>query len=543
MNRSYSLTKSLLIFLVAFVTIPMISWGTQIEGRITDENGEGLAFATVHQKYTTDGTTSNAEGYYSLKLSSDTATLVFQYVGYQTIEKPITNAADFMVLDVAMVPEVVKLGAVVVQAGGEDPAYAIIRQAIANRKRHLNEINDYQCEVYVKGMQRLDDVPGKVLGIPVAVDTGVVYLSESVSELSYQYPDKVKEQVISSKVSGDNQAFSFNQASDMLITFYQNLIYAEGLSERSFVSPIADNAMLFYDYELLGTTNEENRTLNKIKVIPKRAHDPSFSGEIYIVDNSWRIHSVNLLLTKGHQIEFVDSLRVKQVLAPVSHGGKEVWAVLSQQFEFLLNAFGFKGHGYFVGVFKNYSLNQGFAKRYFNNEIVRVDPQSNKKDSIYWQITRPIPLTIAEIKDYQFKDSLRLIKESKPYQDSVDQISNKITPVNLLVTGKTINNSFAKRSWNFPPLIRALQYNTVEGFAPYIRVRYTQRFKDYRYYRIVPEMRYGFSNERFNARVNARYYYNPLKFAAVGFSGGRFIEQLNEASPLEPFDNTITHCC
>ena len=524
--------------LVCFLA-PTFCLAIEIRGRITDENGDGLAFATIHQKHTTHGTTSNALGYYHLKLSGDTATVVYQYVGYQTVERNIYGGQDTVLININMVPELVTLEEVVIKPGGEDPAYEIIRNAIANRKKHLTETRDYSCEVYIKGMQRLDQVPDKILGIPVTVDTGIVYLSESVSQLSFQIPDQVKERVISSKVSGDNRAFSYNQASEMLINFYENHIYSEGLSERSFVSPVAEQALLFYDYELLGTTTANGRTLNKILVIPKRDHDPSFSGEIYIIDGSWRIHSLNLLLTREHQIEFVDSLRVKQVLAPVSYEGGEVWTVLSQQFDFLLDTFGFKGYGYFVGVYKNYVINQGFNKKYFNNEIVRVEPKSNQKDSSYWTNTRPIPLTIEEVHDYRLKDSLQIIKESKPYLDSVDRRSNRITAVNILITGKTINNSFRETSWNFPPTIQMFQYNTVEGFVTYFRTRYTRRFEDYRFYSITPEVRYGFENERFNARLNTRHYYNPHKFASLRFSAGRFTEQLNEESPLEPIDNTL----
>ncbi len=524
--------------LLLYLLVPLDGLATEIEGRITDENGNALSFATIHEKYTTNGTTSNADGYFNLKLSSDTATVVFQYVGYQTTERQIT-AGNLGHMDIRMTPELMTLDAVVIKAGDEDPAYPIMRRAINNRKKHLLETQDYRCQVYIKGMQRLDQVPERILGILVTVDTGIVYLSESVSELSIQYPDKVKERVISSKVSGDNQAFSFNQASDMLINFYQNHIFAEGLSERSFVSPVAENAFLFYDYKLLGTTVEYNRVLNKIAVIPKRDHDPSFSGEIYIIENSWRIHSLDLLLTKQHQIEFVDSLRVKQVLAPVRYAGGEVWTVLTQQFDFQLNTFGFIGYGYFVGVYKDYLINQGFQKKYFDNEIVKVEPKSNQKGSSYWNSIRPVPLTIEEVQDYRVKDSLQIIKESKTYLDSVDQQANRITPVNLLITGKTINNSYRETSWNFPPLVRLLQYNTVEGFVINFQPRYTRRFKDYRFYQISPELRYGFSNERFNARLNSRYFYNPHKFASIRFSAGRFVEQLNEQSPLQPIDNTL----
>ncbi len=511
----------------------------QLHGRITDENGAGLPFATIHQKNTTNGTTSNAIGFYSLELQRGNPTVVIQFVGYKSVEQNIEDLSTRVMLNVQMQPEVLQLEALVIKPGAEDPAYGIIRNAIAQRKNHLREVQDYQCNVYIKGSQRLDEVPERILGIPVTIDTGIVYLSESVSELSVKQPDKVKEKVISSKVSGDNRAFSFNQASDVLISFYENQIYSEGLSERGFISPIADNAMLFYDYELAGTVQQDGQVINKIKVFPKRSHDPSFSGLVYIVDRSWRLHSVDLLLTKEHQIEFVDSLRIKQLMAPVDKDGEKVWTLLSQQFNFLLNAFGFKGEGYFVGVYTDYSINEGIPSRYFSNEVITVDINSNKKDSMYWEITRPIPLTIAEIEDYHFKDSMQVIKKSEPYLDSIDHKNNKVTPTHIFLTGKTFRHSFKKQSWNFPSLVELFQFNTVEGFVPNLGFSFTQEYEDYRFYRINPEFRYGFSNERFNAHLKTRYYYNPLKFASIRVSAGRFVESLNESVPLTAFDNTF----
>ncbi len=508
----------------------------QLHGQVVDENGEGLPFATIHEKNTTKGTTSNALGFYTLESKQAQLTVVFQYVGYKTQEIRVDLVLDQQ-LNIQLEPDVLVLEELVVEAGAEDPAYAIIKKAIDNRRGYLTELKDYQCEVYIKGLQRLNEVPERVLGIPVTVDSGIVYLSESVSALSVQAPNKVKERVISSKVSGDNRAFSFNQASDMLISFYENQIYSEGLSERSFVSPIADNAFLFYDYQFLGTIQEDEHLINKIKVIPKRGHDPSFSGLIYIVEDSWRIHSVDLLLTKEHQIEFVDSLRIKQVMAPVPSDDGPIWTVLSQQFEFLLNAFGFKGQGYFVGVYTDYQINEGFPERYFNNEIVRVETNSNKKDSSYWQETRPVPLTIEEIDDYRIKDSVQIVKKSKHYLDSIDQKNNKITPTHIL-TGKTFRNSHLKRSFYFPALIETVQFNTVEGLVLNLRTRYTQRFEDFRFYQITPEVRYGFSSEKFYGQIRTRYYYDPLKFASVRLEGGHFIEDLHAGTSLKAFDNT-----
>jgi len=37
--------------------------------------------------------------------------------------------------------------------------------------------------------------------------------------------------------------------------------------------------------------------------MPKRKSDPVFTGDIYILDDSWRIHSVDLFITKDQQME------------------------------------------------------------------------------------------------------------------------------------------------------------------------------------------------------------------------------------------------
>lgn len=182
------------------------------------------------------------------------------------------------------------------RAYSEDPAYEVIRNAIRERNYYLNETDEYTAEVYIKGMQKLLGAPKKFLGRniddmakQIGLDSnrqGILYLSESESKLSYIKPGKYREVMVSSKVSGSNRAFSFNRATDIGINFYQNLLEMEGLSARPFVSPIADNALFYYRYRLLGTSIENGQMINKIELIPKRSADPVFRGIIYILEDS-----------------------------------------------------------------------------------------------------------------------------------------------------------------------------------------------------------------------------------------------------------------
>ncbi len=513
------------------------SHAAKILGRVSDEQGMGLPFVTLYAKNTSIGTTTNTEGIYSLELEAGSYEIIFQYVGYKRETRKVVIGNEDVLLNIRMKPEVISLAAVEVKANAKDPAYQIIRNAIKRRKQHLNEVTDFNCDVYIKGFQRLDKAPKKILGTTINVDTGIVYLSESVSKLSFRQPDDVKEKMISSKVSGDDQGFSYNQSSDMKFNFYENLIQVISINERGLISPIANNAMLHYDYQLTGILQEGEMTINKIKVIPIRKNDPVFSGDIYIIEDSWRIYSVNLMLTKFNQIEFMDSLSISQVHVPIKD---DKWMLLSQKFNFKFGVFGFKGSGNFSEVRSNYVIDPVFEKRYFTNEIMSYEEGANKKDSLYWEAIRPIPLTTLEKKDYVVKDSLRIIKDSKQYKDSIDRVDNKISLGNILFTGYTHTKSFEKKRVKLNSLTDMLQFNTVEGLVPNLKVTYSRWFKNRKRYSITPQIRYGFADNALRYKLSGDYYYAPKKSSSFHFSIQKSVVQLNEKNPIMPVINTMS---
>ncbi|MBC5994794.1 DUF5686 and carboxypeptidase regulatory-like domain-containing protein [Pontibacter cellulosilyticus] len=579
-----------LSLLLLLMFVPMLAQAGILKGRVTDENGQGLPFASIYINETASGTATNDQGYYQLQLEPGTYSLEFKYVGYRARNEKVTITDGTKELNVQLMPEVLNLKEVVVHAANEDPAFAIMRNAIRLRKYHQNEVNAWQAQVYMKGVYRLDKVPPKVLGIKVVdVDTGIVYLSESVSVLNFKKPNKIHERMISSKVSGQKKGFSFNQASEMNISFYDNLLKVQGLSERGFVSPLANNALFFYRYEYLGTFEENGRTINKIKVIPRRKNDPVFSGNIYIVDGSWRIHSTDLKLTKDAGIEFVDWIRVRQVYAPVA---AQVWMPVSQRFSFEAAGLGFKGGGYAMGVYSRYKVQPAYSKPpvveeiepetekealaqaksprkakfkvikpkeiapedqqpvvdeklLSKKEVLAIEKEANTRDSAYWASVRPVPLTQEEVKDYSKKDSMEVIKNSRAYKDSVDVIRNKPSIGNFLLGGYTYTNSYERKRLEFDPILgltggpSILQYNTVEGVAADVRMTYIKSFEDRRAYAIEPTIRYGFANEKLNAKLRLSYSYDPFKNSNIQVEGGRYIYQINNLNPISPFVNTV----
>ena len=62
----------------------------KVTGKVTDDKGNALAYASILIKGTTRGVTAGNEGRYALDLAPGTYTLVCQYVGYTRREKTIT---------------------------------------------------------------------------------------------------------------------------------------------------------------------------------------------------------------------------------------------------------------------------------------------------------------------------------------------------------------------------------------------------------------------------------------------------------------------
>jgi hypothetical protein len=111
--------------------------------------------------------------------------------------------------------------------------------------------------------------------------------------------------------------------------------------------------------------------------VPKRKYEPLFSGYINIVIDEWRIHSVQLQLTKQSQMQLVDTLELDQLYVPYNN---EVWVIKSQVIYPAIKIFGFDAYGSFVNVYSKFSVDPKFEKNFFNSTVMKYDDSSNKKE-------------------------------------------------------------------------------------------------------------------------------------------------------------------
>jgi hypothetical protein len=527
------------LFILLFV---LQARSATVSGWIRDKSGNEIPFASVLIKGSTKGTTANAKGFYSLDVETGTHILVAQHVGHKSAEKSIKVSTTAIELNFDLEIQQYSLKEVVVTSDAEDPAYAIIRKAIAAREEHLKEIKKFQCEVYLKGQLQLRDYPKKFMGKAVDFEDGdtskhkSIFLSESVVNYAVEEPNSKKIDVISSKVGGQSDGFGFSNP--QIISLYENNVsFGRGLNPRGFVSPIANSALNFYKYKFEGTFFENGKEISRIKVIPKRKYEPAFSGYINIVEDEWRIQSVQLKLLKEQGMQLIDTLVLEQLYVPAS---RNVWVIKSQVLYPSGKIFGFDFWGNFLQVYDKFNLNPTFKKKFFDHTILKFEDSANKKTMAYWDSIRPIPLVLEEQKTYRKLDSLEEERKNPNYLDSLDRRRNKFTLMGFLLTGNSISIQKKKSFYGFPPMITSFFYNTVEGgvidFAPYYTKNYTGR----RSLTITPDIRYGLANQHFNPSLSVNYNYGKKYFKTITLSGGSKVFQFNNDNPILPVLNTFT---
>ena len=581
MNRK----NLLLITGVVWLLASQVAWSQGIQGRITDDADTPLPFATIFVQENGTGTTANVNGRYLLRLDPGDYTLVFQFLGHQTRVEQVSIGELTKSLDVRLPAQAIDLKVVDIYEGREDPAYTVMRKAIAKASYHRQQLDWYECQVYMKGTGRLKKAPRifKKMLEKEGVDTSTAYTSESVSKYEYTRPNTFKETVISIYESGDGNSTSPN-------AYLNGSFYEPDIAEA--VSPLSPKAFAYYRFKLEGFFVDRDYGVNKIKVTPRSRGENVFEGYLYIVEDLWSIYSTSLATYKlGIRFE------IDQVYAPVR---KNVWLPVSHKFGADGKIFGFGFEYNYLATVSDYDvrlnpdLDQDFTvvdekldrelakqakaaaakdkragkstyeKISSGEEITRkdlrriireyekeerkaqeepevienysysVDSTARKRDSVYWEKIRPIPLTNYELKGYQKADSIsRANNEQDSTKSAISRSSNRKWNAWNLIGGKSYKLG-EKKYISHGSLLDKILFNPVEGFSIHNKIRYSSQRENNRL-SLTATPRYAFSREAFSLKGDLKYTYGPrLKRSSFSLEGGRYIFQYNEKNPIDP---------
>ncbi len=582
------MTKKLLLTTVLACFAAAISFAQNLSGLVLDDEGNPLAFTTIFIKETGSGSISNEGGKYELRLDPGTYNIVFQHLGYQTqkLNVTVTNAKQRR--DVVMVKQAYLLQEAEIDGGKEDPSYPVIRKAQAKSAYHRQQVEKYTCEVYLKGGGRLVSVPWFLESAleEEGIDTSATFVTESISEITYTRPNNYEEKVISIRTSGDSR--NTNPMNYVSGSFYDPKV-------GGLVSPLAPNAFAYYKFRHIRTFEDQGFQIDEIKVIPRSRGEDVVSGYIYIVEDLWCIHSLDFTSqVQGITIDF------KQIFTPVREA---VWMPVSHQFDGSGKILGVAFEFQYLATVSKYDveLNTDLATEFVvldekteqdeieardeklelelpemseteeklvnGDEVTRkelrkllrdyekqsrkereeptvmetrkmsIDSLAYKSDSAYWAEKRPIALTTRELKGYAVQDSMVAAQEAKAKGDTLD-IGEKGFKVEHLLLGNRYNLG-NDNYLELKPIWAGINFNTVDGWNGDVKLEYFKRFEDNKRLRISPTARYGFSREKFMAKIDGEYRYGSgLKKGVIEASGGSYYSQFNPNNPIEPFLNT-----
>src|SRR5690554_2577179 len=518
-----------------------------ISGQVVSAKGEPLPYASVYVRNINDGIPTNEEGYFEMRLAAGHYDVIVQHLGHQSQQRTVEVGEDWVTLDFILEPQTYALQEVEVRGGQEDPALTIMRRAISKAKYHRLQVREYSMMVYLKGTGELTDAPfflkKKLKEEGIALNEA--YTSESVSQITFKQPNTIEEKVISIRSSGEQ-----NQTSPA--PYIAASFYDEKINEA--ISPLARSAFAYYKFRFEGSFFENGQLINKIRVTPRSKGERVFEGFLYIIDEIWAIHSLELRTSlMGFDIG------VKQQYAPVE---ENVWMPLTHIYTFGGSFFGFAGEYRYLASTRDYEINlnpdlvaeveildekveeipqevkafdqkkpvleqladqdqmsrKDFRKliNQYEKEALKerkdaeviserkytVDSLATKRSLAYWDSIRPVRLTEQEIRGYKRDDSLAVVEAAKTSDvDSVAQkAKRKFNPLEVLIGG---NYNFGRgRSAGFHTNLAKVSYNTVEGlkvgFSGYYRLQQTTKMSDSvtnetRSWNFRPEFRYGFA--------------------------------------------------
>ena len=113
-NLSYRRLSTQLVVIVGdkITESQLASTAVPVKGRVVNDKGEPLQGVSVLEKGTNNGTSTAANGSFSIDVSSNSAVLVFSYVGFKNTEVAVSDAGRLQSL--ALVPDVSSMNDVVV---------------------------------------------------------------------------------------------------------------------------------------------------------------------------------------------------------------------------------------------------------------------------------------------------------------------------------------------------------------------------------------------------------------------------------------------
>ena len=148
-NLNFRFMKSI-ILLIIFNLTSLFTFGQYVNGQLIDEQGKAMPFANVYVKESTYGVSSDGNGKFFLELKKGHHTVVFSFIGYETVEEEIDMENKPIKLIVTLKKGATLLNNVEIVADTRDRAKQIMKEVREKSGFYLDQVDNYECKTYLK---------------------------------------------------------------------------------------------------------------------------------------------------------------------------------------------------------------------------------------------------------------------------------------------------------------------------------------------------------------------------------------------------------
>ena len=408
--------KILAVLLISIVNTLQIE-AQVVAGKIVNEENEPVPYVTIFVPETREGTISNTEGKFKIKLPRGKYNFTIRSLGYLQANKEVIVNQDSLNLDITLKKQSYQIKEVKIFPGKEDPAWFIMRKAIAKAPYYRSKIKHYQADLYIKSNFAFSNIPkvyknkNKIEGrkLKELIKENVTYVIESQNQITFDYPNRYEQKVISKKTS------LVGLEEPPIIELMSSSFYDE--RPNQIISPLSSLAIKHYDFKYEGFITVGNYDVFKIRVTPNRKSDELVEGHIYIVDKLWCIYYLEL----NGRFEFFE-YTIKQQFENL---GNNNWLPVSNNIDGNVSMLGLKGQFYY-GVALKYNeveendfgeIDTDIKEEEQLSESTRVPGEKEKK----LRAERNVLIAQEELSNREVKKAARLNRKilKEQYQDTI----------------------------------------------------------------------------------------------------------------------------
>ena len=528
------------LFILCFHLVG-VSQQTIITGTVSDAGtGEKLPYVSVRFVDSKIGTLTDSVGGFKIETYYATDSLRFSLSGFvaQTIRIKRDESQQINVQLGILTDD---LAEIVILTPDEFPSTRLHKRMVANKPINNKEkLNSYEYDLYSKiqfDLSNLDDDFGKngvvkrldlIMDYLDSTSTGENYLplilSENYSNFYFKNNPKIKKELIQgTKITGiDN--LQINQfLGDMYldVNVYDNVI---DVFNKSFISPTSPIARSYYKFFLEDSSFIDNDWCYKLRFLPKRSGDLTFTGEMWIHDTTYAIKLIKASIAPDANLNFIQDLYLEHRFDQVE---KEVWMLKEEK---LIADIKITQKTKVYGIYarknstrRNYVIN---SKRdpefYTTGNAIQVMDSAKIRPESYWKSVRTEQLT----------------QQQEGIVDMVDSLNN-------LPFFQTLKNLTYFSTTGYYPLgkleygsaFTLLSFNQVEKFRMAFALRTSNNFS--KRLELGGRIAYGFGDERFKYGLTTRFNITPKKRGMMTAYYTYDIEQIGQSPTAASMGSTF----